>query len=197
MLLGVQIQHKLRQRAVHDGQSAPFITTKREPVSLTAAAKSETSVHFAQRQRGRATSKSKLTRVPQRSRLQRCHFRLCLQARSSVRNVGMVSAISRISACRTSSSALPDPALRPVCSLPARKAQYLPRALSPGQWISIESYALPAGFRLYLQNFTTLFESAQLIYIQLKAPACQFSATASGSLRSRLGSSMLILCLSN
>ncbi|CAD5354220.1 protein of unknown function [Enterobacter cancerogenus] len=27
---------------------------------------------------------------------------------------------------------------------------------------------------MYLQNFTTLFESAQLIYIQLKAPACQF-----------------------
>jgi hypothetical protein len=33
-------------------------------------------------------------------------------------------------------------------------AQYLPRALSPGRWISIKS--------------------AQLIYIQLKAPACQF-----------------------
>src|SRR5690606_11869559 len=29
-------------------------------------------------------------------------------------------------------------------------------------------------FSLYLQNFTTLFRSAQLIYIQLKAPACQF-----------------------
>jgi hypothetical protein len=53
-------------------------------------------------------------------------------------------------------------------------AQYLPRALSPGRWISIESYALPAVFSLYLQNFTTLFKSAQLIYIQLKAPACQF-----------------------
>lgn len=29
-------------------------------------------------------------------------------------------------------------------------------------------------FRLHLQNFTTLFKRAKFIYIQLKAPACQF-----------------------
>lgn len=53
-------------------------------------------------------------------------------------------------------------------------ARCLPRALSPGQWISIGSYARLQVFRLHLQNFTTLFKRAKFIYIQLKAPACQF-----------------------
>ncbi len=52
-------------------------------------------------------------------------------------------------------------------------------------------------FRFDLQYFTTLFKSAQLIYIQLKAPACQFFSDCVWLITQQIGMSMLILCLSN
>jgi hypothetical protein len=53
-------------------------------------------------------------------------------------------------------------------------AQYLPRALSPGQWISIENYALLADFQFVPAKLYDALQERAAYIIQLKAPACQF-----------------------
>ncbi len=102
----------------------PFHSTKREPVSLTAAAKSRPECihpashgHELQSQTHAGCPSGDFNVVIFVFTYR--HF-ICRQVR-------MVSAISRISACKASSSAFAHPALRPVCSLPDVKARYLPR----------------------------------------------------------------------
>ncbi len=142
MLFGMQIQHKLRQCAVH-ASNLPFHDDKAGTSQLNCGCKVEARVHFTQRHMV-TNFKVKLTRVPQRL-TSTLSFSSLPTGTSSAGRLGMVSAISRISACKASSSALLHPALRPVCSLPDVKARYLPRAFAR-QWISIGSYAPLAGF---------------------------------------------------
>ncbi len=118
----MQIQHKLRQCAVH-ASNLPFITTKREPVNLTAAAKSRPSA-FPPASHGHELQSQTHAGYPA------ADFNVVIfvftYRHFICSRLGMVSAISRISACKASSSLLLHPALRPVCSLPDVKARYFP-----------------------------------------------------------------------
>ncbi len=122
MLFGMQIQHKLRQCAVH-ASICPFITTKREPVSLTAAAKSGQSA-FHPASHGHELQSQTHAGAPA------ADFDVVIfvftYRHFTAGRLGMVSAISRISACKASARLLLHPALRPVCSLPDVKADIFP-----------------------------------------------------------------------
>ncbi len=114
MLFGMQIQHKLRQCAVQRA-ICPFITTKREPVSLTAAeSRGQSAFHPASRGH---ELQSQLTRGTPAADFNVVIFVFTYRT-SSAGRLGMVSAISRISACKHPARLLLHPALRPVCSLP-------------------------------------------------------------------------------
>ncbi len=118
----MQIQHKLRQCAVH-ASNRPFITTKREPVNLTAAAKSRQSA-FHPASHGHELQSQTHAGAPATD-FNVVIFVFTYRHFISGR-LGMVSAISRISACKASSRLLLHPALRPVCSLPDVKARIFP-----------------------------------------------------------------------
>ena len=174
----------------------PFITTKREPVSLTAAAKSRPecispSVTWSR------TSKSNSRGVPQRL-TSTLSFSSLPTGTSSAGKLGMVSAISRISACKASSSAFAASSSSPSLFTSRRKGSISsPRAFA---WPMDFDRELRSACRFSVLTCNTLRRSSRapsLSTSSLKPRRASFSATASGSLRSRLGSSMLILCLSN
>ncbi len=122
MLFGMQIQHKLRQCAVH-GAICPFITTKREPVNLTAAAsRGQSAFHPASHGH---ELQSQTTRGAPATDFNVVIFVFTYRP-SSAGRLGMVSAISRISACKHPARLLLHPALRPVCSLPDVRLDIFP-----------------------------------------------------------------------
>ena len=174
----------------------PCITTKRAPVSLTADAKSRPlaispSVTWSR------TSKSNLRGSPQRQISTFSLSSLPIGTQSSG-ILGNVSAMSRISASRISSSVFAASSSSPNWLTCKRNGSISsPRAFA---WPMDFDRELRSACRFSVFTCNTLRRSSKERSVStssLKPRRASFSATASGSVRSRLGSSMLILCLSN
>ncbi|CCJ83722.1 hypothetical protein BN133_99 [Cronobacter dublinensis 582] len=172
MLFGMQIEHELRQRAVQTG-NLPFHHDKTGAGQLNGAREIKPAMHFTEGDMI-AHVEIELTR-----RAPAAHFHVVAviftvrhfivrQVRDSQRDIAdfRQQRIELIFRCIEFFAKLVHFQTKRLDILPTRFR------LADG-FRSRVTFSLQI-FSFYLQNFTTLFKSDQLIYIQLKAPACQF-----------------------